>query len=73
MLSNSGRNNHGYVIESTGSAIKFAVEPTESPVSTPERWRDCPLILNADVKQTMFWHSQGRQLEMLRSFTMPSC
>ena len=43
------------------------VEPPESPVSTPERWKDFPLILNTGAKQPMFWHSQGRQLPSLRS------
>jgi anaerobic selenocysteine-containing dehydrogenase len=43
------------------------VEPPESPISTPERWKEYPLILNTGVKQPMFWHSQGRQLKALRS------
>ncbi|MEA2968678.1 MAG: hypothetical protein QOE78_1939, partial [Alphaproteobacteria bacterium] len=43
------------------------VEPPESPVSTPDRWKDYPLILNTGAKQPMFWHSQGRQLPALRS------
>jgi anaerobic selenocysteine-containing dehydrogenase len=43
------------------------VEPPESPISTPDRWKDYPLILNTGAKQPMFWHSQGRQLPALRS------
>jgi thiosulfate reductase / polysulfide reductase chain A len=43
------------------------VEPPESPISTPERWKDYPLILNTGAKQPMYWHSQGRQLKSLRS------
>jgi anaerobic selenocysteine-containing dehydrogenase len=43
------------------------VEPPESPVSTPDRWKDYPLILNTGAKQPMYWHSQGRQLKTLRS------
>ena len=43
------------------------VEPPESPISTPERWKDYPLILNTGAKQPMYWHSQGRQLPSLRS------
>ncbi len=43
------------------------VEPPESPISTPDRWKDYPLILNTGAKQPMFWHSQGRQLKTLRS------
>jgi anaerobic selenocysteine-containing dehydrogenase len=42
------------------------VEPPESPVSTPELWKEYPLILNTGIKQPMFWHSQGRQLKSLR-------
>ena len=42
------------------------VEPPESPVSTPERYKDYPLILNTGAKQPMYWHSQGRQLRSLR-------
>lgn len=43
------------------------VEPPESPIRTPERYRDYPLILNTGAKQPMYWHSQGRQLKALRS------
>lgn len=43
------------------------VEPPESPISTPERYAEYPLILNTGAKQPMFWHSQGRQLQSLRS------
>ena len=42
------------------------VEPPESPVSTPERYAEYPLILNTGAKQPMYWHSQGRQLRSLR-------
>ena len=42
------------------------VEPPESPVSTPARYEDYPLILNTGAKQPMYWHSQGRQLRSLR-------
>jgi len=42
------------------------VEPPESPISTPERYKEYPLILNTGAKQPMFWHSQGRQLKSLR-------
>jgi anaerobic selenocysteine-containing dehydrogenase len=50
------------------------VEPPESPISTPERWKDYPLILNTGAKQPMYWHSQGRQLKALRSLnTEPLC
>jgi thiosulfate reductase / polysulfide reductase chain A len=46
------------------------VEPPESPISTPELWKEFPLILNTGAKQPMFWHSQGRQLKSLRSLNV---
>jgi len=42
------------------------VEPAESPVSTPERYRDYPLLLITGAKQTQYYHSQGRQIPSLR-------
>lgn len=42
------------------------IEPHESPISMPERYKDYPLILNTGAKQPMYWHSQGRQLKSLR-------
>jgi anaerobic selenocysteine-containing dehydrogenase len=42
------------------------VEPAESPVSTPERHKDYPLLLITGAKQAMYYHSQGRQIPSLR-------
>jgi anaerobic selenocysteine-containing dehydrogenase len=42
------------------------VEPAESPVSTPERYKDYPLLLITGAKQTQYYHSQGRQIPSLR-------
>jgi thiosulfate reductase / polysulfide reductase chain A len=42
------------------------VEPAESPVSTPELWKDYPLLLITGAKQPMYYHSQGRQIPSLR-------
>lgn len=42
------------------------VEPAESPVSTPERFKDYPLLLITGAKQTQYYHSQGRQIPSLR-------
>jgi anaerobic selenocysteine-containing dehydrogenase len=42
------------------------VEPPESPVRTPDRYKDYPLILITGAKQPMYFHSQGRQLKSLR-------
>ena len=58
---------HSTVMEEWGyDPLPDHVEPPESPVSTPERYRDYPLILNTGAKQPMYWHSQGRQLRSLR-------
>jgi len=41
-------------------------EPPESPISTPARYKDYPLILVTGAKQPMYMHSQSRQLESIR-------
>ncbi len=45
------------------------VEPAESPVSTPERYKEYPLLLITGAKQTMYYHSQGRQIPSLRKLS----
>jgi anaerobic selenocysteine-containing dehydrogenase len=42
------------------------VEPAESPVSMPERFKEYPLLLITGAKQTQYYHSQGRQIPSLR-------
>jgi anaerobic selenocysteine-containing dehydrogenase len=42
------------------------VEPAESPLTSPERARDYPLLLMTGAKQAQYYHSQGRQLPSLR-------
>ena len=42
------------------------VEPAESPVNTPERYKDYPLLLITGAKQAQYYHSQGRQIPSLR-------
>jgi anaerobic selenocysteine-containing dehydrogenase len=42
------------------------VEPPESPLRTPERYKDFPLVLITGSKQPMYMHSQSRQIESLR-------
>ena len=42
------------------------VEPNESPVASPDVFKEYPLILNTGVKQPMYWHSMGRQVPSLR-------
>ncbi|MGD9951986.1 MAG: molybdopterin-dependent oxidoreductase, partial [Burkholderiales bacterium] len=43
------------------------VEPVESPVSTPDRFREFPLLLITGAKQAQYYHSQGRQIPVLRT------
>jgi len=40
--------------------------PRESPISTPELFKEYPLILNTGHMQVEYWHSQYRELETLR-------
>jgi len=42
-------------------------EPFWSPVSTPELARSYPLVLTSGARSKSYTHSQGRQLEALRS------
>ena len=42
------------------------VEPPESPVRTPEVYKDYPLILITGAKQPMYMHSQNRQVASIR-------
>jgi anaerobic selenocysteine-containing dehydrogenase len=42
------------------------IEPPESPVRTPEVYKQFPLILITGAKQPMYMHSQSRQLLSLR-------
>lgn len=42
------------------------IEPPESPIRTPEVYKEFPLILITGAKQPMYMHSQSRQLQSLR-------
>jgi anaerobic selenocysteine-containing dehydrogenase len=42
-------------------------EPHWSPVSTPDLAKDFPLVLTSGARSRTYTHSQGRQLETLRS------
>jgi anaerobic selenocysteine-containing dehydrogenase len=42
------------------------VEPPESPVRTPELYKEFPLILITGAKQPMYMHSQSRQIDSIR-------
>jgi len=42
-------------------------EPPWSPISTPDLAKEYPLILISGARVRMFWHSQHRQIDKLRS------
>lgn len=46
--------------------LPLHAEPAESPVSTPDRFKDYPLLLITGAKQAQYYHSQGRQIPSLR-------
>jgi thiosulfate reductase / polysulfide reductase chain A len=46
--------------------LPLHIEPIESPVSMPERYKDFPLLLITGAKQAQYYHSQGRQISSLR-------
>jgi len=41
-------------------------EPTDSPVSNPDLAREYPLVLTTGVRELEYWHSQQRDIPMLR-------
>ena len=47
--------------------LPFFEEPPESPVSTPEIAEEYPLILSTGAKVYSYFHSEHRQIPMLRS------
>jgi thiosulfate reductase/polysulfide reductase chain A len=49
------------------AALPDYEEPPWSPISTPDLHREYPLILISGARVRMFWHSQHRQIEKLRS------
>ena len=46
--------------------LPFHREPIESPVSTPDIWKDYPLILITGRRNGVFFHSEHRQIPWLR-------
>ncbi len=46
--------------------LPYAVEPPESPYSTPELFKEYPLIITTGARVEAFFHSEGRQIESLR-------
>jgi len=48
------------------SSTLYFVEPPESPYSTPELFRDYPLIITTGARIQPYFHSEGRQIKSLR-------
>ena len=46
--------------------LPYYVEPPESPYSTPELFKDYPLIMTTGGRSEGYFHSEGRQIESLR-------
>lgn len=46
--------------------LPYYVEPPESPYSTPELFKDYPLIITTGARTEGYFHSEGRQVESLR-------
>ena len=54
-------------LESMGrDPLPYFVEPPESPYSTPELFRDYPLIITTGARIQAYFHSEGRQIKSLR-------
>ena len=46
--------------------LPYVVEPPESPYSTPELFKQYPLIITAGPRIQHFFHTEGRQIKSLR-------
>jgi anaerobic selenocysteine-containing dehydrogenase len=58
---------HSSVLENMGlSPLPVYREPPISPISTPDIYKDYPLILTTGAKTKTFFHSEGRQIKPLR-------
>ncbi|MEK6673900.1 MAG: molybdopterin-dependent oxidoreductase [Nitrospirota bacterium] len=49
------------------------IEPPESPVSTPELYKDFPFILITGSRKREFFHSEHRQVQSLRKYSPDPC
>jgi len=47
--------------------LPYFEEPTESPVSTPELYKEYPLVLTTGARPWSFFHSEHRQVARLRA------
>ncbi len=50
------------------SPTPFHTEPLQSPISTPEAFKEYPLILTCGGRSYEFFHSENRQLQTSREF-----
>ena len=48
--------------------LPYHIEPPESPVSTPETYKEFPIILSGGGRSFEFFHSEHRQLPTAREF-----
>lgn len=49
------------------------IEPPESPIRTPDLFKEYPLILNTSSRNVHYWHSQYRNIpKMLEEFPEPT-
>jgi len=46
--------------------LPYVVEPPESPFSTPELFKEYPLIITTGARVQGFFHTEGRQIKSLR-------
>lgn len=50
------------------SAVPYWSEPTDSPVSNEELFKEYPFVLTTGARSYEFFHSEHRQLEAMREF-----
>lgn len=48
--------------------LPFHVEPPESPLSTPETYKEFPIVLSGGGRSFEFFHSEHRQMPTMREF-----
>lgn len=48
--------------------LPYYVEPPDSPYSTPESFKEYPLVLTTGMRSWEFFHSEHRQLPTMREF-----
>ena len=48
--------------------MPYHIEPKDSPVSTPEKFKEYPFIATSGGRSYEFFHSEHRQLETMREF-----